>query len=94
MVKDMKIGVRLGVGFGIVLFLLICTGIVGYWGCNSLSTETSTCCAAMRRSRKMRPAHGPTSSARGGTRRISSSTSPLGEAGRIPRQVEGADPEH
>ncbi len=42
MVKDMKIGVRLGVGFGIVLFLLICTGIVGYWGCNSLSNETST----------------------------------------------------
>ena len=41
MVKDMKIGVRLGVGFGIVLFLLIVTGIVGYWGCNSLSNETS-----------------------------------------------------
>jgi methyl-accepting chemotaxis protein len=40
MVKDMKIGVRLGVGFGIILFLLICTGIVGYWGCNSLSNET------------------------------------------------------
>ncbi len=29
MVKDMKIGVRLGVGFGIILFLLISTGIVG-----------------------------------------------------------------
>ncbi len=42
MVKDMKIGVRLGVGFGIILFLLICTGIVGWWGCNSLSSETST----------------------------------------------------
>jgi len=41
MLKDMKIGVRLGIGFGIVLFLLICTGIVGYWGCNSLSNETS-----------------------------------------------------
>ena len=31
----------MGVGFGIVLFLLICTGIVGYWGSRSLSNETA-----------------------------------------------------
>jgi len=40
MVKDMKIGVRLGVGFGIILFLLIVTGIVGWWGSKSLNDET------------------------------------------------------
>lgn len=39
MVKDMKIGVRLGIGFGVILFLLICTGIVGYWGTKSLNEE-------------------------------------------------------
>ncbi len=40
--KDIKIGMRLGMGFGILLLML--TGIVftGYWGVNSVTTTTIT----------------------------------------------------
>lgn len=40
MLKNMKIGKRLALGFGLVLLLLIVTGITGYWGVNKLSTTT------------------------------------------------------
>ena len=40
MIKDMRIGFRLALGFGIILFLLIGIGIVGYWGTKNISDET------------------------------------------------------
>ena len=40
MLKNMKIGMRLGLGFGIVLLLLIGIAVSGYWGTNAMSTAT------------------------------------------------------
>ncbi len=37
MLKDMKIGLRLGLGFGFVMLLLIVLGASGYWGLYSVS---------------------------------------------------------
>ncbi|MBI5057933.1 MAG: MCP four helix bundle domain-containing protein [Nitrospirae bacterium] len=42
MLKDMKIGTRLMLGFGIVLALLLIIGGSGYWGVNSLEDKTIT----------------------------------------------------
>ncbi len=36
MFKDMRIGLRLGLGFGSILVLLLIVGIAGYWGVTSL----------------------------------------------------------
>jgi len=40
MLKNMKIGMRLGMGFGVVLLLLLVMGIAGYWGISSISGTT------------------------------------------------------
>jgi methyl-accepting chemotaxis protein len=40
MLKNMKIGMRLGLGFGIVLLLLIGIAVSGYWGTNAMSSTT------------------------------------------------------
>ncbi len=40
MFKNMKIGMRLALGFGFVLLMLIGIGITGYWGINSVSSNT------------------------------------------------------
>ncbi len=40
MLKNMKIGMRLGLGFGVVVLLLIGIVITGYWGVNSMSDST------------------------------------------------------
>ncbi|MBI3599061.1 MAG: MCP four helix bundle domain-containing protein, partial [Nitrospinae bacterium] len=40
MFKNMKIGMRLGFGFGLVLFLLLAVGLLGYRGINSVSGKT------------------------------------------------------
>ena len=40
MFKNMKIGVRLALGFGFVLVMLIGIGLSGYWGVNSISNMT------------------------------------------------------
>jgi methyl-accepting chemotaxis protein len=40
MFKNMKIGMRLSLGFGFVLAMLIGIGLSGYWGANSISTLT------------------------------------------------------
>jgi methyl-accepting chemotaxis protein len=40
MFKNMNIGTRLGLGFGIVVVLLIGIVITGYWGVNSMSDST------------------------------------------------------
>ena len=40
MLKNMRIGMRLGLGFGIVLLLLIGIAGSGYWGTNAMSTAT------------------------------------------------------
>ncbi len=40
MLKNMKIGMRLALGFGIVLLLLIGIAVSGYWGTNAMSAAT------------------------------------------------------
>ncbi len=40
MLKNMKIGIRLGIGFGAVVLLLIGIVITGHWGVNSMSEAT------------------------------------------------------
>jgi methyl-accepting chemotaxis protein len=40
MFKNMKIGTRLALGFGFVLLMLIIIGIAGFWGVNSISSNT------------------------------------------------------
>ena len=40
MFKDMKIGMKLALGFGLVVLFLIITGGTGYWGVTSLSGTT------------------------------------------------------
>jgi methyl-accepting chemotaxis protein len=40
MLKNMKIGMRLALGFGFLLVMLISIGITGYWGVNSISNAT------------------------------------------------------
>ena len=40
MLKNMKIGMRLALGFGIVLLLLIGIAGSGYWGTNAMSSAT------------------------------------------------------
>lgn len=42
MVKDMKIGSRLLLGFGLVLLVLIIIGGAGYWGVRSVTHKTAT----------------------------------------------------
>ncbi|GAB7027655.1 HAMP domain-containing methyl-accepting chemotaxis protein [Geotalea toluenoxydans] len=39
-VWDLKIGMRLGLGFGLVLVMLLLVGLVGYWGVNAVSGTT------------------------------------------------------
>lgn len=38
--NNLKIGAKLGLGFGVVLFLLLGVGLTGYWGASSLSSTT------------------------------------------------------
>lgn len=40
MLKDMKIGKRLGLGFGVMLCLILVVGITGYWGVNRSTSAT------------------------------------------------------
>ncbi|MBI5076609.1 MAG: methyl-accepting chemotaxis protein, partial [Nitrospirae bacterium] len=40
MFKDMKIGSKLFMGFGIVVFVMIAIGGAGYWGASSITGET------------------------------------------------------
>ncbi len=40
MLKNMKVGIRLALGFGVVLLLLIALGVSGYWGTHSVSGTT------------------------------------------------------
>jgi methyl-accepting chemotaxis protein len=40
MFKNMQIGTRLGLGFGIIIVLLIGIVLTGYWGVNSVSEST------------------------------------------------------
>jgi methyl-accepting chemotaxis protein len=40
MFKNMSIGSRLGIGFGVLLVLMFLLGILGYWGVHSLSGTT------------------------------------------------------
>ncbi len=40
MLKNLKIGKRLGIGFGIMLLLIMIVGITGYWGVNKSSSST------------------------------------------------------
>jgi methyl-accepting chemotaxis protein len=40
MLKNMKIGLRLGSGFGIVLMIVIAIGFAGYWGIQSVTNKT------------------------------------------------------
>ncbi|MBJ6723907.1 methyl-accepting chemotaxis protein [Geomesophilobacter sediminis] len=40
--SNLKIGTRLALAFGIVLFLLVVVGIVGYWGVNAVTGTTVT----------------------------------------------------
>src|SRR5512134_1292691 len=40
MFKNMNIGARLSVGFGVVLCLMFLLGILGYWGVHTLSGTT------------------------------------------------------
>ena len=42
MLKNMKIGLRLALGFGLILLLLIVVGIAGFWGINAVSQSTVT----------------------------------------------------
>ena len=39
--RDMKIGKRLGSGFGLVVFLLIALGAISFWGLNSITGSTT-----------------------------------------------------
>ena len=39
-ISDMKIGTRLGLGFGLLLSILLAIGIAGYWGMQSVSGRT------------------------------------------------------
>jgi len=40
MLKNLKIGKRLGIGFGVMLVLILVVGITGYWGVNEATTTT------------------------------------------------------
>jgi methyl-accepting chemotaxis protein len=40
MLQDVKIGMRLGVGFGLMLLLIIVVGAVGYWGVEKSTSAT------------------------------------------------------
>jgi methyl-accepting chemotaxis protein len=40
MLKNMKIGMRLGLGFGVVLLIVIAIGGAGYWGIQSVTNKT------------------------------------------------------
>jgi len=40
MFKNMSIGKRLGIGFGLIVVLLISMGLSGYWGVESITRET------------------------------------------------------
>jgi methyl-accepting chemotaxis protein len=40
MFKNMKIGARLGLGFGVVLLMLVGVGLAGYWGTSSITNTT------------------------------------------------------
>ena len=40
MMKNMRIGKRLGLGFGVMLLLILIVGITGYWGVNQSTTAT------------------------------------------------------
>ncbi len=42
MLKDMKIGARLGLGFGVVLLTVIAIGGAGYWGIRSVTDKTAS----------------------------------------------------
>lgn len=42
MLKNMKIGVRLGLGFGIILFLLILMGVMSFFQINTISQKIDT----------------------------------------------------
>lgn len=41
MFKNMKIGARLGIGFGVILLFMIIVGGVGYWGIHALSNTVT-----------------------------------------------------
>ena len=41
MLKNLKIGKRLGLGFGLVLLLLLAVGFSGYWGMSSVTEKTA-----------------------------------------------------
>ena len=40
MLKNLRIGLRLGLGFGLMLLLIIIVGGVGYWGLQQSTTTT------------------------------------------------------
>ena len=40
MFKNMNIGMRLGLGFGVLLVLLFVLSIIGYWGVHAVSNTT------------------------------------------------------
>ena len=40
MLSNMKVGIKLGLGFGIMLVLLLIMGFVGYWGVHSIAATT------------------------------------------------------
>src|SRR5689334_17887241 len=42
MFKKSSIAKRLAMGFGVVLFLLLVVATAGYWGMESITTETTT----------------------------------------------------
>jgi methyl-accepting chemotaxis protein len=42
MLKNMKIGQRVGVGFGLLLALLAMVGLAGYWGLESMATRVAS----------------------------------------------------
>jgi len=41
MLKNLKIGMRLGIGFGVMLALILVVGITGYWGVNKSTSATN-----------------------------------------------------
>jgi methyl-accepting chemotaxis protein len=40
MLKNMSIGKRLGIGFGLIVLLLVAMGLSGYWGLEAITRET------------------------------------------------------
>jgi methyl-accepting chemotaxis protein len=42
MLKNMKIGMRLSMGFGTVLLIVLAIGVAGYWGIQSVKNKTMT----------------------------------------------------